>query len=531
MMRLSDFNPWTKPSTRSVKLRERGQILPLALLMMGTMFCVTGFAVDVGRVFIAYQTLVASTDSAALAGGQALAAQNSTATSVTSAVDQFGSMTGNDNVSANAPSASTNTPTLLCLNSINIGCYGAGSYNALSVTQTASLPMTFGQFFGMSSVSLSATSTAAMAGAPPVPYNVAIILDATLSQTALDSDCGSNVTEMYCEEQGVQILLKDLYPCALTSTLTCTITNGVSANAVDQVALFTFPALTTASVSVNTNCTSPITAAGAAKFGYPNQSPYGYFTMENETAWPTIATAAPYTFPTVGATSYSPTGTTYQVTPFLSDYRTSDSTTTLNPNSDLVQALGGDSGCGGMLPPNYDGDMGTYYAGVIYAAQSALIAQQAAHPGTENVIILLSDGNATAPQSETYNGFTVNTMGTAGSNGTYPSYHDECAQAVTAAHWAATSSANNPAPSRVYAIAYGAESSGCSADNPRISPCNTMKGIASSAGYFFSDYTQSGSGIDTGCVGTGATASNLNTIFGDIYVSLGVARLIPNGTT
>jgi hypothetical protein len=531
MIRLSDFNPRTKPSTRIVNLRERGQILPLALLVMGTLFCVTGFVIDVGRVFIAYQTLVASTDAAALSGGQALAAQNSTVTSVTTAVDQFGSMTGQGNVSVNVPSAGTNAPTFLCLNSLNIGCYGAGSYNALVVTQTATLPMTFGQFFGMSSVSLSATSTAAMAGAPPVPYNVAIILDASLSQTGPDTDCGTNVTEMYCEEQGVQILLKDLYPCALTASGSCTITNGVAADAVDQVALFTFPALTTASVSVNTSCTSPITAAGARTNGYPNQSPYGYFSMEDETAWPTIATAAPYTFPTVGATSYSPTGTTYQVTKFLSDYRTSDSTTTLNPNSDLVQAVGGVSGCGGMLPPNYDGDMGTYYAGVIYAAQSALIAQHAANPGTKNVIILLSDGNATAPRTESYNGYTVATMGTAGNSGTYPSYNDECAQAVTAAHWASTSSANNPAPSRVYAIAYGAESSGCTADSPRISPCNTMKGIASSAGYFFSDYTQSGSGVDTGCQGTGATASNLNTIFGDIYVSLGVARLIPNGTT
>jgi len=113
------------------------------------------------------------------------------------------------------------------------------------------------------------------------------------------------------------------------------------------------------------------------------------------------------------------TGTaTYQITNFLSDYRNSNSIKSLNPNSSLVQAAGGVIGCGSMAPPNYDGVFGTYYAGVLYAAQSALVAQKAANPGSANVIILLSDGDATAPKT---NGSNTVMGSPATGNGQYPS--------------------------------------------------------------------------------------------------------------
>ena len=103
-----------------------------------------------------------------------------------------------------------------------------------------------------------------------------------------------------------------------------------------------------------------------------------------------------------GSSSYNPTGGTYQVTPFLNNYKTSNNATTLNQSSLLTKAAGAATSCGSMSPSNYDGVYGTYYAGVLYAAQSALVAQQAANPGSENVLILLSDGDSTAsPQQAT----------------------------------------------------------------------------------------------------------------------------------
>jgi hypothetical protein len=169
------------------------------------------------------------------------------------------------------------------------------------------------------------------------------------------------------------------------------------------------------------------------------------------------------------------------------------------------------------------GGEGTYYAGAIYAAQSTLVAEQKANPGSQNVIILISDGSASATQSQlatkAMNGVPV-TKGT----GLYPSWINECHQAITAAK-AATA-----AGTRVYAVAYGAESSGCGTDSPAITPCSTMEGIASATQYFFSDYTQSG-GTGSPCVSAAQPTTNLNQIFTEIEMDFTFARLIPDGTT
>lgn len=530
-----------RSSARTIHDSERGQMMIMIALMMMATLGVTAFVIDVGRVSLSYHQLQASTDAAALAAGEALGQPGSTSTSTNAAgilyssqssdKNTFGSMSGV--IATVTPYCST---TLENSTTSPVPCLGAGSYNAVKVTQTVSVPTTFAALFGTKTVPLSATATAAMYGAPTTPYNVAIILDATLSQASTDDNCGTNVTEMTCELEGVQVLLQNLLPCA-TQTSNCSISNGVSTNSVDRVALFTFPALTVGTASVDTSCPTAITAQGAWTNGYQYDPTYGYYSMVPETAWSGIPTATSYSFPTVGATSYSPatspsTTPTYQVTPFLSDYRISDTATTLNtgtsgvPASLLVKAIGGVSGCSGMLPPNFDGDIGTYYAGVIYAAQSALVAEQSANPGSQNVIILLSDGDATAPQSDDFYGTTVYPMPSpATSNGTYPSWNNECHQAITAAQYAANQG------TRIYAIAYGSENSGCASDSPGITPCSTMQNIASSASYFFSDYAQSGSGIDQNCIGTGATTTNLQKIFQDVYVSLSNARLIPNGTS
>jgi hypothetical protein len=107
------------------------------------------------------------------------------------------------------------------------------------------------------------------------------------------------------------------------------------------------------------------------------------------------------------------------------------------------------------------------------------------------------------------------------------SYKNECGQAITAAKDAAN------AGTKVYAVAYGAESSGCSTDTSGAykgyTPCQTMEAIASAPQNFFSDYTQSGSGST--CISASQPTSNLNQIFTDIAGDLTVAKLIPNNTT
>jgi hypothetical protein len=348
-----------------------------------------------------------------------------------------------------------------------------------------------------------------MAGGATTPYNVAVILDTTDSMSGTsDSNCGG-LTRLKCAESGVQTLLQGLSPCAATGCGSLG-TNQNYANPVDRVAMFTFPNFTTATAANQYDCGS------------------------------SSATPQVYTFPAVGASSMTPmpyitgTSTNPTLTPmtyldtygigdangFVSDYRSSDTATSLTTSSDIVQAVGGKSGCTAINGP---GGEGTYYAGVIYAAQAALTAEAKAYPGSQNVLILVSDGEATAKSTQMATGTQSTTVAT--NNGTYPSYVSECAQAVTAAQYATSQG------TIVYSVAYGSESSGCTTDTSGryTSPCNTMQDIASSSATFYSDYNQSGSTADKNCT-AGKPVSTLNDIFTQIATNLTVSRLIPNSS-
>jgi Flp pilus assembly protein TadG len=462
---------------------ERGQMLPMMALLLVGMAGTAAMSIDLGRAFVSYRTLQASTNAAALAGAQSL--PNSTAAT---AAATYSAGTGDLNATANLANVTmvSGYPKLLCLTTLsNMGmsCVAPANANAIQVKQQTTVPMLFARIFGKTSLTLTATSTASMRGSGLTPYNVAIIVDTTASMSDTDSDSQCSTTRLACSLAGVQTFLHQLAPCLSDETTCGAAVSGVVANPVDQVSLFTFPNMTVGTVYKEYDCS---------------------------TSNPTID---PYTFPSSTGSSYTPSTDTYEVVNFASDYRTSDTASTLNPNSDIVMAVGGKSGCSGMADP---GGEGTYYAGAIYAAEAALNAEQVANPRSQNVLILISDGDASASSSAM--------PGASTTSGTYPSTKQQCHQAINAAAAAAA------AGTKVYAVAYGAEASGCSTDtSPSITPCQTMEGIASSPQYFFSDYTQSGT---TGsCISASQPTSNLNQIFTDIAGDLTVARLIPNGTT
>jgi hypothetical protein len=240
----------------------------------------------------------------------------------------------------------------------------------------------------------------------------------------------------------------------------------------------------------------------------------------------------PYTFPT-----NTPTGTagyvaapfvnggttvnmTYQVTNFLSNYRTSDTSTSLYASSALSEAAGaGGSGCSGIQAPGGDG---TFYAGTIYAAQAALEAEALVNTSAQNVIILLSDGDANATQAHMASASQVPGGALyATASGTYPSWKSQCAQAVTAAQYAVAQG------TRIYSVAYSPETGVCSSGDT-LTPCTAMQAIASAPQYFFTDVSASGS--DTSCTSVNKTTS-LAGIFSAIGADFTYARLIPNGTS
>ncbi len=509
---------------------ERGQAAVLVIITASAMMALAGASVETGHVYYAYQRLEASTNAAVLAGAEAMPNTTLAKTYVT----QYSSATGGLNVNPMLKNV-TATPAFLCLstvsNSLNVPCQtssgGSGGYNSMSVTQTATVPLWFGGLIGMKQMNLSYTAEAAMAGGQNAPWNIAIIQDTTSSMNDSDGGDQCNGTRITCSLVGIQALLNDLYPCGLGQTCT------TSTTYVDSVSLFVFPAVTGATAKDDSTC---------------------------PTVDPTIVA---YTFPDPPSNTTLPTADTYQVVTFANNYKTTDAATSLNQAAGIVIAAGdsGKSNCSGIQAP---GGEGTYYAQVIYAAQAALQAQQVANPGSQNAIILLTDGDATACASNantsagacssksqlmasegTLNGTgtsSTNPAGTAGGNcygyncPAYPSALGECGQAVLAAQAAANGGTT------VYTIGYGAETSGgCTTDatySASVStnggswragdqPCQAIAAMASTAVNFYSD-------DGSGCEATAPSNQNLTkltAIFRAITDNMSSPRLIPKGTT
>jgi hypothetical protein len=419
---------------------------------------------------------------------------------------------------------------------MGILCEGPSTVNTIQVRETATIPTFFAQVFGISQMNLSATSTATKG--KPIPLNVALVVDTTLSMDNEDTNCSA--TQLSCAMVGAQNLLAGLAP------------------SVDYVSMFTFPNVDQSNAKNDVTCNPP-------------QSLNPAF---NTTPTPGLATALPYSFPylpTTASTGYQvPSGTgTYQITGFSKDYRSADASQAPNAASSLVQTVGQPQtanspavqGC--LAPPNNAGDYGTYLAGAIYAAQAALAQQKATElstdsPGTPtpiNIMIVLSDGNTNA--SMQYAG-VGNQFFVSGYNetGVYPSDVGDCGQAVVAA------GAAKQTGTLIYAVAYGSpdagsftwnsndvsdsiNNAGCPTDQssffstfhlgsnvsayPNISPCQTMKDIASTPidTYFYSDYNQSGS--NSQCYSPNEeNATALADIFATIAGDLTKARLIPD---
>ncbi len=457
---------------RRVRDGQRGQAIVLITIALVSLIGAASIVIDIGRLYHDYEELQAATQAAALAGASVLS--NDTASEAITTATNYSAASGDLNAHSNLTNVTmvAGYPKVNCLTSTGIVCSASpANANAIVVREQATVPTTFARLFGVNSWTISATATASARGGFNSTYNVEIVLDTTHSMNDTDSDSQCDSSRINCALAGIRILLSTLSPCpgGLASCGTATSeTPTVGANVpnpVDEVGLMVFPGLTSTS-----------------------QVPDDY--------------TCPTKNPAITSYNNSPV---YQIIALSSDYRASDTASSLNTSSDMVIAAGG-GGCSGVSAP---GGEGTFYAGVINAAQAQLVAD--ARPNTKNVMIILSDGDATATASQMA--------------GSATSYHatQECHQAITAAQNAAA------AGTSVYSVAYGAEASGCTTDtSPTITPCETMQQMASSSTNFFSDYTATGG--TSSCISASRPTSNLNEIFTEIADDLTVARLIPNNT-
>lgn len=507
---------------------QSGQTLPLFAAGLLAMLAISGLSVDLGHAYVVRSELVASTDAAALAAAQSIYISGSSY-NPQSVVNAWGSGTGGKNYPGLANSAASVQS--LCLTSLLPSgitkCTSVSGINAVRVTQTASADTYFLKAFGLSSIPISATSTAAL---QITPWNVAIVVDATGSMSQTDSNCSGSPSRFQCAMNGIQTLMKSANPCP-PGLSSCT-----DSTAIFHVGLFAFPNISNDTVAYASNC------KGSLNYDM-------------------------YTLPVTSGTSYGPITyskstppagswtATYQVTAFSSDYFLPSSSTGLNPGSALVKAITGcmtpitapGTGTGGLKGASTGGI--TYFAGAIYAAQAALQQEQALHPNSQNAIIFLSDGQANlmASTGDFPTAYSVNSsagLSALTNTGSYPDSKDECQQAIVAAQ------AATQAGTRVYGIAYGSEQSGCSSATGgtdasivinsaslnaplgsvnSLTPCVTIEDIASSETFFYSDYKQSGT--TSVCQSQSHQITSLSDIFGDIVTSFTKPILVPNSAT
>ena len=294
-----------------------GQTQILWVLALLALIPAIGIVLELGNGYASTGQLQALANSVAIAGAENMP-NTTTATTiagkvVTAAANNPGTRLSNIALSA------TN---FKCLSSLTIpvGCAvstgsSSGNYNAIQVTLTANVKSVIGGAFGMPSFATAATGTAVMNGGQNSPWNIAIILDTTGSMASNDSGLNCSGTRESCALQGVQELLKLMYPCASGSN--CTAQSGNPSmvnNPVDAVSLFTFPAATTATMSKDYDCN-----------GSSNPTPVQY-TFQNVTPGSQNLTL--------------PSGDTYQVIPFAGNYKLSDASTSLNANANIVAAAG-----------------------------------------------------------------------------------------------------------------------------------------------------------------------------------------------
>lgn len=497
--------------SRAPRLRKNqsGQVFVLTALMLGVLVPLAAFVVDLGYAWACYQKLQASADAAAIAAASVLPNW----TLAQQYASQYSATPGNLNaIPGVAATMSVNNACSQELATLfDMVCPSASSgppqivnANAIQVVEHAKVPTFFAKVFGLSTISVTVVASARARGGAATPVNVVIVAQATGHTGGVqDPKCEPIYTDngtlfsgtpyqADCIKSGIRILLSELWPCPPGQTCS-------ASNAVDEVSLMLFPGLN--------QSTKTAAASQAAEY-----TPCGYASN--------LGGITPYIDESYAAS----TNPLFTVVPFSNDYRTSTTSLLNGGGSHLVQAVdwtdGVPGGCTGA--PNkygYANIWETDYAPAITAAQAALVASS--RPNVQNVIILVSDGDAPGQGCAVTNGVACN-------GGTIA----QCQAGVNAAAAAAA------AGTTVYSIAYGASGSGTCVLDTGLQACTAMREMAISPSTYPnpdpSKFYSDGGGQTDPCSSLGVnhspTFTDLNSIFQNIGINLQTAALISNST-
>src|SRR5580704_16529506 len=232
---------------------QRGQTFVMVAILLPVLLGMAALVIDLGYVYVSYQQLLAGTQAAALAGGGAI--PNTIAPTATTAAFNYSGLSLNkypnlQNVTLSVSLACVSPATYptLGLPPCNVYPSCPSGCNMIQVSETAKVNTFFARIFGVTSVPMSASAVASARGGGIPPYHIMMVLDATPSMgMGTDTGCtqnGISVTPEQCAEFGVQTLLLQLNPCAITvSACTPSSQPWTSLNPDDQVGMIVFPGL------------------------------------------------------------------------------------------------------------------------------------------------------------------------------------------------------------------------------------------------------------------------------------------------
>jgi Flp pilus assembly protein TadG len=452
---------------------EHGQVLVLFVVLLVVLLGMAAIALDAGRAYVAQRQLRGVADAAAVAAANDLPVANTVCNQAAPNGLPNAWAYSASNV-AGCPLGKNVIPTLSNVQtSVQVSCLsqyvssgtappcrasqsGGSSQNAVTVTESASVPLTFAKVLPglpFSSWSVKATSTALMHGGAPHPADIMIVLDRTGSMT---QTCTAGGTKLSCAQAGVNAFLQQMLPSQ------------------DLIGFETFPPVNVAApaptASYATVQTNACTATGSTNTAYYDNGQAGA-TLAQKAANPNWA---------------------YVIVPLANDFRATDTSPTLNAASNLVKTVA-------CLKPASSNSNGTSYADAIDIASQYLAAN--GRPNAQDVIVFLSDGEAN--YGPVYHSAAAGTI-TLASEQADPYRTTPCHQAInssrtatnagdwvyTIAYDAGTSSSSPSClgwtnTSSCDAVATTAQFNTCGVEQPVISAFTTMLNMASDSGKFF----------------------------------------------
>ncbi len=174
-------------------------MIALAAISLTAVIAMAAFVIDVGNLYRAHRQLQAAADAAAVAG----AAQLPDVAAATTAAQQYSASAGGKNANGNLGGVTTAVATK-CIS--GIPCNPA---NTIVVTETATVPMIFAKVVGINSETISAKSTAAMAGGQPKPLHVMVLFDRSGS---MNNGCSAGGSKLNCAQSAMLAFLSSMLP-------------------------------------------------------------------------------------------------------------------------------------------------------------------------------------------------------------------------------------------------------------------------------------------------------------------------------